>query len=107
MGWLAVRWLPKTRSMTAAFSAEPDLKYLAEVSIEACPSMACTWGVSKNRPAGDSHPGQVTVFSASNVNTSGGVPVKGLRRGTYTALWTLTDGNGDTRTATTQFIEES
>jgi hypothetical protein len=26
---------PKTRSMTAAFSAEPDLKYLAEVPIEA------------------------------------------------------------------------
>jgi hypothetical protein len=29
--------------MTAAFSAEPDLKYLAEVSVEACPGNAWTW----------------------------------------------------------------
>jgi hypothetical protein len=32
--------------MTAAFSAGPDLKYRAEVSIEACPSRACTWAGS-------------------------------------------------------------
>jgi hypothetical protein len=48
-----------------------------------------------------------TVFSASNVNTSGGVHVSGLKAGTYTAIWTLTDANGDTRTVTTQFTEES
>jgi hypothetical protein len=47
-----------------------------------------------------------TVFSAPNVNTKGGVRVSGLRPGTYTATWTLTDANGDTRTVVTQFIEE-
>ena len=47
-----------------------------------------------------------TVFSAPNVNTKSGVTVKGLRRGTYTAIWTLTDANNDTRTAVTQFIEQ-
>ena len=47
-----------------------------------------------------------TVFSASNVNTKGGVRVSGLKPGTYTATWTLTDANGDTRTVVTQFIEE-
>jgi len=47
-----------------------------------------------------------TVFSAPNVNTRGGVHVSGLRRGTYTAIWTLIDANGDTRTAVTQFIEQ-
>jgi hypothetical protein len=47
-----------------------------------------------------------TVFSALNVNTRGGVHVSGLRRGTYTAIWTLIDANGDTRTAVTQFIEQ-
>jgi hypothetical protein len=47
-----------------------------------------------------------TVFSARNVNTKSGVRVSGLRPGTYTATWTLTDANGDTRTLVTQFIEE-
>ena len=47
-----------------------------------------------------------TVFSAPNVNTKRGVTVRGLRRGTYTATWTLIDANGDTRTATTQFIQQ-
>jgi hypothetical protein len=46
------------------------------------------------------------VFSAPNVNTKNGVKVSGLRSGTYTATWTLTDANGDTRTVVTQFIEE-
>ena len=32
--------------MTSAFSAEPDRKYLAAVSIEACPSNAWTWAGS-------------------------------------------------------------
>ena len=47
-----------------------------------------------------------TVFSAPNVNTKSGVKVSGLRRGTYTAIWTLIDANGDTRTVVTQFIEQ-
>jgi hypothetical protein len=47
-----------------------------------------------------------TVFAARNVNTKGGVRVSGLKPGTYTATWTLTDANGDTRTVQTQFIEE-
>jgi hypothetical protein len=47
-----------------------------------------------------------TVFSAANVDTRRGVKVTGLRRGTYTATWTLTDANGDTRTVVTHFIEE-
>ena len=47
-----------------------------------------------------------TVFSAPNVNTKNGVKVSGLRPGTYTATWTLTDANGDTRTRVTQFFEQ-
>jgi len=47
-----------------------------------------------------------TVFAAANVNTRNGVRVSGLRPGTYTAIWTLVDANGDTRTVVTQFIEE-
>src|SRR5260370_42167929 len=34
------------RSMTAAFSAEPERKYRASVSMEACPSRAWTWAGS-------------------------------------------------------------
>jgi hypothetical protein len=48
-----------------------------------------------------------TVFSAPNVDTAGGLNVRGLQRGTYTAIWTLIDGNGDTRTMATQFFEQS
>ncbi len=47
-----------------------------------------------------------TVFSARNVNAKNGVKVSGLRSGTYTATWTLTDANGDTRTVVTQFFEQ-
>lgn len=47
-----------------------------------------------------------TVFSAPNTDTKRGVHVSGLRPGTYTATWTLTDANGDTRTEVTQFIEQ-
>jgi hypothetical protein len=47
-----------------------------------------------------------TVFSAPNVDTKRGVRVSGLQRGTYTAIWTLIDANGDTRSVVTQFIEE-
>lgn len=47
-----------------------------------------------------------TVFSAGNVDTKSGVKVSGLRSGTYTAIWTLIDANGDTRTVVTQFFEQ-
>ena len=47
-----------------------------------------------------------TVFSAPNADTKDGVHVSRLRRGTYTATWTLIDANRDTRTVVTQFIEE-
>ena len=47
------------------------------------------------------------VFHSSNVDTSNGVTVSGLKPGTYTAKWTLKDANGDTRTVITRFIEQS
>ena len=47
-----------------------------------------------------------TVFTARNVNKKDGKKVSGLRPGTYTATWTLTDANGDTRTRVTQFFEQ-
>jgi hypothetical protein len=46
------------------------------------------------------------VFHASNVDTSSGTPVPSLAPGTYKAMWTLTDTNGDTRTVTTRFVEQ-
>jgi hypothetical protein len=54
-------------------------------------------------PSGGGSP----VFSNSNVDTPDGVQVSGLDQGTYTATWTLTDQNGDTRTVTSRFIENS
>jgi len=50
--------------------------------------------------------GGAAVFHAGNVDTVDGVPVKGLRPGTYNATWTLKDANGDTRTLSTRFIEQ-
>ncbi len=46
------------------------------------------------------------VFTASNVDTAGGVDVPALAPGTYTARWVLRDTNGDTRTLTTRFADE-
>jgi hypothetical protein len=46
------------------------------------------------------------VFKASNVATSKGVTVTGLAPGSYLALWTLTDQNGDTRSVGTRFTEQ-
>ncbi len=46
------------------------------------------------------------VFQSTNVDTVNGVPVTGLTPGTYTATWTLSDANGDTRTVTTRFVEQ-
>ena len=47
------------------------------------------------------------VFHAANVDTANGVTVSHLAPGTYKATWTLSDANGDTRTVTTRFIEQS
>ena len=49
--------------------------------------------------------GAKTVFSARNVNTSHGVRVAGLSAGSYEAIWTVSDANGDTRTVVTRFTE--
>jgi hypothetical protein len=46
------------------------------------------------------------VFRAANVNTTRGVSVSGLTRGTFSAKWVLTDANGDTRTVMTRFVEQ-
>ena len=50
--------------------------------------------------------GGTQVFKASNVATSKGVTVTGLAPGSYLALWTLTDQNGDTRSVGTRFTEQ-
>jgi hypothetical protein len=54
-------------------------------------------------PAGGGAP----VFTSPNVDTSTGTPVPALSPGSYKGTWTLSDANGDTRTVTTRFIEES
>ena len=45
------------------------------------------------------------VFHAGNVAVSGGVRVRGLAAGAYTARWVLTDAAGDTRAVVTHFVE--
>ena len=47
------------------------------------------------------------VFSSDNVDTANGASVPALSPGNYTATWTVSDPNGDTRTVTTRFIEQS
>jgi hypothetical protein len=47
-----------------------------------------------------------SAFRASNVDTFKGVTVSGLVPGSYAAIWTLTDLNGDTRTVATRFAEQ-
>lgn len=46
------------------------------------------------------------LFTASNVDTAAGTQVSGLEPATYTATWTISNANGDTRTVTTRFIEQ-
>jgi hypothetical protein len=48
-----------------------------------------------------------TVFSSTNVDTANGASVPALSPGNYTANWVVTNPNGDTRTVTTRFIEQS
>jgi hypothetical protein len=50
--------------------------------------------------------GGAAAFTNPNVDTATGVAVPALKPGTYTATWTLSDPNGDTRTVTTRFIEQ-
>jgi hypothetical protein len=45
------------------------------------------------------------VQSFRNVDRKRGVPVSGLRPGSYDAIWKLTDVNGDTRVVSTRFVE--
>jgi hypothetical protein len=47
------------------------------------------------------------VFHAANVDTARGVRVGALTPGPYVAHWLLRDANGDTRTATTRFVDEA
>jgi hypothetical protein len=54
-------------------------------------------------PAG----GGSAVFSNTDVDTANGANVTDLPTGTYEVTWKLTDANGDTRTVTTRFVEES
>jgi len=51
--------------------------------------------------------GTRVVASAANVDTRGGAKVKALGPGRYTATWTVTDRNGDSRVVKTHFIEGS
>jgi hypothetical protein len=51
--------------------------------------------------------GRKIVWARStNADTKKGVRVTGLVSGSYTAVWTVTNANGDTRVVTTRFIEE-
>ena len=50
--------------------------------------------------------GHKRVFSARNVDKNRGVPVRALRTGNYIAIWTVRDGNGDTREYISRFVEE-
>jgi hypothetical protein len=56
-------------------------------------------------PVGSNTP----VYSPNpdNVDTPNGVTVPALRPGNYDATWVVTDVNGDTRTVTTRFLEQS
>jgi hypothetical protein len=58
--------------------------------------------ISVARASGSGH----RVFHAANVDTAQGVTVAGLSRGAYVATWVLRDAAGDTRTITTQFVDE-
>jgi hypothetical protein len=50
--------------------------------------------------------GHKRVFSAHNVHKNRGAPVRALPTGTYKAVWTVHDRNGDTREYITRFVEE-
>lgn len=51
--------------------------------------------------------GGAAVFTSVNVDSASGVAVPALTPGNYKATWVVTNANGDTRTVTTRFIEES
>jgi hypothetical protein len=51
-------------------------------------------------------PRGATVWRISNVDTEHGAGVPALVPGSYRAIWTLTDVNGDTRVLVTRFVEQ-
>jgi hypothetical protein len=51
--------------------------------------------------------GGAPVFENANVDSANGEAVPALNPGTYTATWTVTNDNGDTRTEMTRFVEEA
>jgi hypothetical protein len=51
--------------------------------------------------------GGAPAFTSANVNTANGVAVPALTPGNYAATWTVTNPNGDTRTVSTRFVEQS
>jgi hypothetical protein len=50
--------------------------------------------------------GRKKAIIVNDVNTASGTPIKSLRPGTYDAIWTWRDFNGDARTIVTSFVEE-
>jgi hypothetical protein len=52
--------------------------------------------------AGATKPSVILV----DVNTAAGTPIKSLKPGSYDAIWTWHDFNGDARTVVTDFVEE-
>jgi hypothetical protein len=51
--------------------------------------------------------GHKPVFRAGNVARRRGVPVRALPAGSYDAVWTVRDRNGDTREYISRFVEET
>jgi hypothetical protein len=46
------------------------------------------------------------AVEVGDVNTASGTPIKSLKPGTYYAIWTWHDFNGDSHTIVTSFVEE-
>jgi hypothetical protein len=46
------------------------------------------------------------VITSGDVNTASGKPIASLKPGTYDAIWSWGDFNGDSRTIVTSFVEE-
>jgi hypothetical protein len=46
------------------------------------------------------------AVEVGDVNTASGTPIKSLKPGTYYAIWTWHDFNGDSHTISTSFVEE-
>jgi hypothetical protein len=46
------------------------------------------------------------AITLNDVNTASGTPIRRLKPGTYEAIWTWGDFNGDSHTIATSFVEE-